>query len=828
MKKYVGIDLGTTNSAICFYDGENVRLYKSPEQNDVTPSAIYIDKRSKYVGKKAYDLAPWSPDNSALKFKRMMGTNTPVNIKALDLVMTPEECSAEILKCCFGYLPEEIRNDPEVATVITVPAAFNQMQKDATMAAADLAGIGKVALMQEPVAAVMSEMRVKKSDGTFLIYDLGGGTLDIAIATSTKGRVSIQAHGGIEMCGGADFDRAILVNIIVPWLYKNFKLPADLIDNEKYKKLMRIALWAAEGAKIELSSKEEVLISLNETQLNIKDDEDNDIYLDISLDRKSYAPLIESRINDGIQAAKETIEKAGLTSNDIERIVFVGGPTQYKPLRDKVSKDLSIASSTDVNPMTAVAEGAAIFAESIDWGSENRGRKSNRGEISAGGKINLGFNFISRTPDSKAKIVAKITGELISGTEFQIDNLDTGWSSGKIKLKDGVALEVELHKSGENTFKVFVFDAKGGPIKFENNKIIISRTAATIDAIPASSSIGIQVTSKNITSLVYLVREGDPLPKKGSYKFRANEALKANSQGSLNFVLREGEIKKAEDNKFIGVFKINGSDLEQGEIKENDELICDYEILDSGLIKLLVSVEKIKSSFLSKENFYVSQEGKIDFSDASKKIKDEVKTILEKISEMSRKIKDPKIDKAKEKVDMASDIDDNSSDPETAKQAMDNIQDAKKILAEVRQSNLKTIQQIDLDYWKEYFETAVKEYSRESEIQSFNSLFISAQVAIDKETGEFDNIIGNIKSNMWEILWRDDSYVISILEQAKEHPSNYTDKSKYQMLISQANEALVSKDMKKLREIVYQFYGLKISSSSSSDEVSVSSNISGA
>ena len=90
MKKYVGIDLGTTNSAICFYDGENVRLYKSPEQNDVTPSAIYIDKRSKYVGKKAYDLAPWSPDNSALKFKRMMGSNTPVNIKALDLVMTPE------------------------------------------------------------------------------------------------------------------------------------------------------------------------------------------------------------------------------------------------------------------------------------------------------------------------------------------------------------------------------------------------------------------------------------------------------------------------------------------------------------------------------------------------------------------------------------------------------------------------------------------------------------------------------------------------------------------------------------------------------------------
>ena len=109
----------------------------------------------------------------------------------------------------------------------------------------------------------------------------------------------------------------------------------------------------------------------------------------------------------------------------------------------------------------------------------------------------------------------------------------------------------------------------------------------------------------------------------------------------------------------------------------------------------------------------------------------------------------------------------------------------------------------------------------------FNSLFISAQVAIDKETGEFQNIITNIRNNMWEVLWREDSYVINLLEHAKEHPSNYTDKSKYQMLVSQANEALVSKDMKKLREIVYQFYGLRISSTSPSDEVSVKSNISG-
>ncbi|MCK5665612.1 MAG: Hsp70 family protein [Thiotrichaceae bacterium] len=159
MKNYVGIDLGTTNSAISSFDGENIKLYKSPDQTDVTSSAIFIDKRgNKFVGARAYNNAAMNPDNAATLFKRLIGTSTPINLPAVGITMSPEECSAEILKILFGYLSDDIRNDPETGTVITVPAAFNQMQKDATAAAAEMAGIGNVALMQEPVAAVMSVM----------------------------------------------------------------------------------------------------------------------------------------------------------------------------------------------------------------------------------------------------------------------------------------------------------------------------------------------------------------------------------------------------------------------------------------------------------------------------------------------------------------------------------------------------------------------------------------------------------------------------------------------------------------------------------------------
>ena len=824
MKNYVGIDLGTTNSAICVYDGENLRLYKSPEQNDVTPSAIFIDRRgNKYLGQRAYDSAAKNPDNAATKFKRMMGTSTPVKLLAVNVIMSPEECSAEILKVCFGYLPEDIRNDQETGTVITVPAAFNQMQKDATMAAAEMAGLGKVALMQEPVAAVMCEMRQRKSDGTFLVYDLGGGTLDIAIATSTKGRVSLQAHGGIAMCGGTDFDRIVLDNIVKPWLFDNFNLPEDLTVNPKYKGLMRMSLWAAEKAKIELSSTEEAMIALMDTELGVKDEDGEEIYIDIPVVRSTINGLIADRISDSINAARETLEKAGLNANDVERIVFVGGPTHYKPLRDKVSFELGIAASTDVNPMTAVAEGAAVFAESIDWGSESRGRKSNRGALNAGGKFDLTFNYISRTPDFKAKIIAKIGGSAVDGAEFQVDSLDTGWSSGRIKLKDGAFLDVVLSKPGENTFKIFVFDASGGPISISNNKIVISRTAATIDAIPSSSSIGIEVSNKGRASLFYLVREGDPLPKKGTESFRAVESLRAGSEAALRFIIREGEIKKPiSDNRYIGELTIKGSDFDEGVISQGDELICDYEVLDSGQIRLSVTVPKIGGNFGSGKSFYSRQEGQLDFTNASKHIAKEVDSVREKIENISNKVDDPKLDQALRKLDEA-EVESGESDPETAKQAMDNVQEAKKLLADVRKANVKVISQLELDSCVKLFDDVIREIARPSETSSFDNLARTAQRSIDNNSVDFESHLDQLRSRNWEILWRQDWFVVDEFKRFATESWQFADSNMHAELVAHGNEAIKADDIEKLRNVVGGFYSIRISGNG--DDMLATANI---
>lgn len=397
MEHFVGIDLGTTNSAICTYDGENIRIFKSPQQTDVTPSVICIEKRAKYYGKNAYDAYPLKPANVAWNFKRFMGTSTPIKVPAVNVTMTPEECSAEILKVLFSYLPEELRNSNETGTVITVPAAFNQMQRDATLSSAEIADIGKVALMQEPVAAVMSVMKARNSDGIFLIYDLGGGTFDIALAQSIKTHVSLLEHGGIVMCGGRDFDRIIVDNIVKPWLLDNFDLPENFSSDQQYSKLLRLAAWASERAKVELSMKSESSIWMNEDQIRLQDKARKDIYFDVPITQTDFDPLVKSKIVDTINATREVLERAHLTPHEIERIVFIGGPTQYKPLRDMVSFELGISADTQVNPMTAVAEGAAIFAESIDWSSEKKARKSSRGSVSTGGKFDLNFAYESRT-----------------------------------------------------------------------------------------------------------------------------------------------------------------------------------------------------------------------------------------------------------------------------------------------------------------------------------------------------------------------------------------------------------------------------------------------
>ena len=827
MRYYIGIDLGTTNSAICSYDGTTVRVWKSPEQNDVTPSAIYVDKRgNRYYGNKAYNQAPYNPNNSATLFKRFMGTSTKIELEAAQLSLTPEECSAEILKVLYGYLPEEIRNDPETAVVITVPAAFNQMKKDATLQAARMAGINNVALMQEPVAAIMSIMRASKQEGIFLVYDLGGGTFDVSIAENINGKVNLLAHGGVEMCGGRDIDRMVFNQVGVPWLRSNFTLPEDFLINRKYKTFCRVAQWATERAKIELSANETSTIALSEGEARTTDEDGNEMYLDIDLNRQQVDSIIADLVKETIEATRETMNKAGLSANDIERIVFVGGPTNYKPLRDKIAYELSLPANIDVNPMTAVAEGASIFAESIDWSSNTHSRKAANEVIKT--DIDLSFKYTARTPNDSAKIMC-VLGNDLNGYTIEFTSSDTGWSSGSATLKNNMMVSLPLSKSGENSFTVKVMDEFGREQPIGSNTIVITKTLATIGAIPASHSIGVEVIDKlgGVPELMFLVEEGDALPKKGTLTVKAGQTLKAGTNDSINIKLWEGNIQSPiTDNRFIGMLKITGTDIDSGVVPTGADIECEYEILDSGTINLEVSIPCIGASFANR-NFYSRQEGQIDLTDIDS-IAEQGRQVLDRIDSMAEKVDDPQLAEARKKAERAATLDSQpQSEAEDVQKANNDLLDAKKLINKTRQANLKTIRQMDLDSCVEFFNDIVRQFATEAEEQAFDNLTRTAQRSIDRNDADFDNILDSMKTKNTMILIRQDWFIVDWYQRSVTSSSNYSDVTRFRQLKQLGDQALANDDIDQLRRVLFELLSIQIHADSGTGMFDIANIIKG-
>ena len=210
---YLGIDLGTSNSAIVGNRQGRLQLFKAVSGEDTLASVVMRDRQgSRYVGKRAYDQLRTSSTGIAARFKRLLGTSTVLPFGE-DGTITPEDASAEVLRQLLKQMRAAAGEAEVSGAVVTVPAAFNQMQSEATIRAAHAAGLKRVGLLQEPIAAALACLENPEArNGLFLVYDLGGGTFDVALVRAIDGSVSIEAHEGINMLGGSDFDRMLVDN----------------------------------------------------------------------------------------------------------------------------------------------------------------------------------------------------------------------------------------------------------------------------------------------------------------------------------------------------------------------------------------------------------------------------------------------------------------------------------------------------------------------------------------------------------------------------------------------------------------------------------------
>ncbi len=687
---------------------------------------------------------------------------------------------------------------------MTVPAAFNQMQNEATVSASSMADLGPTALMQEPVAAVMTAMKYGRTEGMFLVYDLGGGTLDLAVAENYGGRINLLTHGGLAVCGGRDFDRMVVSEIIRPWLRENFDLPEDFLSRSEYRLLGRLCAWAAEKAKVELSGRESSIISLSEMESRSRDGQGRDIYLDIDLNRVDFNRLIDEQLEESLAAAREILSRASIALEDLTQVIFIGGPTSYKPLRDKISGCLGLPDDLRLNPMTAVAEGAAIFAESIDWDSQARSRKKSRQSLVGSEKTPLEIIYQSRVLKPKAGLIIK-KPQGHPGREFQIDNLNTGWTSGRLPLTNESSLEVELAERGEHVFKLSVYDQGGQSLPVPRERLIITRTAATVEAIPASHSVGVETLEAlgRPPVLDYLVRAGDPLPKKGHKIFKAAVSLEAGSQASLNLKLWEGEIESPiSDNRSIGVLKISGTDFDQRLIPAGADLDCDYEVYDSGAIRLEISVPAIGAVFNSERNFYSRQEGQLNLNDSASILIDEARELLRRINGFSPVVEDPLLNLAKIKLTPALRLKPGHTDPEEARAAQEKLLEARRLLAQVRRGNLAQMRQVELDEAVANFQSYAADYSYPSELEAFRRQAAAAQRSIDHGSSDFEPHLKRIKQQRNKVLWRQDWYILDIFDYYSSRPYYFSDPERFSELVQKGRESYLKGDAPAVRGVL--------------------------
>ncbi|MCI6869218.1 MAG: molecular chaperone DnaK [Selenomonadales bacterium] len=349
MSKIIGIDLGTTNSVVSVMEGGEPTVITNPEGSRITPSVVGFSKTGeRLVGQLAKRQAVSNPDRTIASIKRHMGEkNYSVTID--DKSYTPPEISAMILQKlkadAEAYLGETVSQ-----AVITVPAYFNDSQRQATKDAGQIAGLEVLRIINEPTAAALAYGIDKDESHTVLVFDLGGGTFDVSILDIDDGMFEVKATNGDTHLGGDDFDQAVM-----KWIVDEFK-KENGIDLSADKMSAQRVIEAAEKAKIELSS----MLSTNINLPFITADASGPKHLDLTLTRAKFEELTAELVERTMIPTRKAMADAGLSSSDIDKVLLVGGSSRIPAVQEAIKKYLNKEPHRGINPDECVSVGAAI------------------------------------------------------------------------------------------------------------------------------------------------------------------------------------------------------------------------------------------------------------------------------------------------------------------------------------------------------------------------------------------------------------------------------------------------------------------------------------
>lgn len=519
-----GIDLGTTNSAIAVMENGMPVIKKSNTQKDTIPSIVSITRKGIiHTGDTAAnELAnqvlratkTWDGRTASTdvfkEFKRTMGSAEVYRSKNLKKDFTSQQLSAEIIKTLAAHAGV---NDGG-SIVISVPAKFDATQKTATVEAARLAGFQHVELLQEPIAAAVAYgVASKQKEGFWLVFDLGGGTFDAALLHVDGGVQQVVDTEGNSYLGGKDIDYALVDSILIPYVKNHFKVDKILASEKKAAMLREALKGYAESAKVQLSTVPcaEILSDLGELG---SDDAGKEIELDLTITREMAYPIMEPFFKKTVTICQKILQRNHLEGTQLTKLILVGGPTYSPYLRQMLREEVSPNVDTSVDPMTAVAKGATLYAATRDI-------PANLMAAPEAGAFEIELHYDTMSTDMIAFLAVKVKDRRVmtEGMTVEVVRGDGAWSSGKVPYEDsGIVIDLSLVENRANHFTVCFTNDFGCNVKVTPNNLTILQ-GMQVSAAPLPYHIGFAVWDEEDKRQEFVpflgLEKGKPVPAHG-------------------------------------------------------------------------------------------------------------------------------------------------------------------------------------------------------------------------------------------------------------------------------------------------------------------------
>ncbi|KXK12976.1 MAG: chaperone protein DnaK [Armatimonadetes bacterium OLB18] len=505
------------------------------------------------------DFAP-----QARQFKRLMGTSEPIKLHD-GSAWTPTMLSAEILKALKSAVKLRTNQNLE-NVVVTVPAMFNQPQCEATNEAAKLAGLNALVLLQEPIAAATAYLANNPVEGNYLVYDLGGGTFDVSLVRLRDGEMAVLEHGGDNYLGGSDFDRRVL-----EWVVQQVEDAggdSDAFSGERERFALSVA---CEEARVALSDQDSTMIYLDDFDLPITK---------VELTQSTVVDLIEDLVTKTVEITRDRLRSRSLKPTEIKSLLLVGGPTQMPYVRARLQEEFGIPLSFEQDPMTVVAEGAAIHASTLLSSS----RAPDSMAIGSSEEVIWDLHYDPVSPDPETTVAARVLSPGGFKGEARIvsesGDFETGW---QMLVNGAFSVDVNLGRESVSKYRIEVRDLRGTLLACDPTSFAIRSGVRTAQPV-APYNYGPVVQGGKMK---LAVKAGSPLPANGTAECAMAETLVAGSPGECRIYIVEGNSEHATEALQVGALTIRGAEIPRT-LKAGEKVEVRIRIDESRRIKARV------------------------------------------------------------------------------------------------------------------------------------------------------------------------------------------------------------------------------------------------